>query len=372
MFDRAARIRKFIAGLALAAMAAVGFAEEPIVIKFSHVVAADTPKGLAAQHFKKLAEERSRGRVRVEVYPDSQLFKDQVELAALELGTVQMIAPSLSKLSALGLPEFEVFDLPYVFQDLTQVHRVTAGPIGHDMLKRLNDKGIVGLAFWDNGFKQMSANRPLHVPADIRGLKMRIQMSRVISAQMRALGVQPQPMAFSDTYQALRSGVVDGSENSLSNFYTQKMHLAQKYLTLTNHGYLGYVVMVNKRFWDALPGDIRDTLETAMKDSTRFANDIAERKNEEALEAVRKSQLTQIIALSPDEKQQWIRALVADRQEQTRLIGKDLLHAIYRETGFDPTRYTDRQEMPDTADAVRSSAGIFWKWSKSLLAVFRS
>src|SRR5271154_6372107 len=237
-------------GAALLAGAAWG--QTPIVIKFSHVVAPDTPKGMAAERFKQLAEERTGGRVHVEIYPNSQLYKDGEELEALQLGSVQMLAPSTSKFGPLGLPEFEVFDLPYIFPDRAVLRRVVDGEIGKNLLQRLETKGIVGLAYWDNGFKVMSANRPLHRVADFRGLKMRIKSSKVLDAQMRALGASPQVMAFSEVYQALQTGVVDGTENPPSTLYTQKMYEVQKYLTISDHGYLGYAVIVNKPFWDGL------------------------------------------------------------------------------------------------------------------------
>ncbi|MDB5906704.1 MAG: C4-dicarboxylate transporter, partial [Massilia sp.] len=218
------------------------FAQAPIVIKFSHVVATDTPKGQAAERFKELAEKNTKGRVKVEVYPNSQLYKDKEELEALQLGAVQMLAPSLAKFGPLGAKEFEVFDLPYIFPTKNSLYAVTEGPIGKSLLAKLEPKGITGLAFWDNGFKVMSANKPLHTPADFRGLKMRIQSSKVLDAQMRALGANPQVLAFSEVYQALQTGVVDGTENPPSNMYTQKMHEVQKHVTMSNHGYLGYAV----------------------------------------------------------------------------------------------------------------------------------
>ncbi len=182
-------------------------AEQPIVIKFSHVVARDTPKGKAAERFKELAESRTAGRVRVEVYPNSQLFKDGEEMVALQLGAVQMLAPSMSKFGPMGLPQFELFDLPYIFANRQVLHRVTLGPLGRDLFKSLEPKGILGLAYWDNGFKMMSANKPLHMPADYRGLKMRIKSSKVLDAQMRALGVVPQVMAFSEVSSTGNSGI---------------------------------------------------------------------------------------------------------------------------------------------------------------------
>ena len=233
---------------ALAALQLPAYADAPIVIKFSHVVAKDTPKGKAADKFRELAEAATKGRVKVEVYPNSTLYKDKEELEALQLGAVQMLAPSLAKFGPLGVKEFELFDLPYIFNDKQALNRVTNGPIGRDLLKKLETKGILGLAYWDNGFKVMSSNRPMHVPADLKGLKMRIQASKVLDEEMRTLGANPQVMAFSEVYQALQTGVVDGTENPPSNLYTQKMHEVQKHLTVTNHGYIGYAVIVNKKF----------------------------------------------------------------------------------------------------------------------------
>ena len=240
----------------------------------------------------------TKGRVKVEVYPNSSLFKDGEEMEALQLGSVQMLAPSVAKFGPLGVREFEVFDLPYMFDNFDEMHKVTNGPVGAMLFKKLEVKGIVGLAFWDNGFKVMSANKPIRVPADYKGLKMRIQSSKVLGDQIKALGAIPQVMAFSEVYQALQTGVVDGTENPPSNFYTQKMQEVQKYLALTDHGVIEYAVIANKKFWDGLPADIRGALQGAMKDATKFANDIAKTENDEALEAVRKSGKTQILTLT--------------------------------------------------------------------------
>jgi len=323
----------FVAALALLAPA---HAQQPIVIKFSHVVAVDTPKGKAAEYFKKLAEERTKGRVKIEVYPNSSLFKDGEEMEALQLGSVQMLAPSLAKFGPLGVREFEVFDLPYIFDNSDELHKVTSGPVGAGLFKKLESKGIVGLAYWDNGFKVMSANKPIRMPADYKGLKMRIQSSKVLGDEMKALGSIPQVMAFSEVYQALQTGVVDGTENPPSNFYTQKMQEVQKYLALTDHGYLGYAVIVNKKFWDGLPADVRTTLEGAMKDATKFANEIAQKENDDALEAVRKTGKTEIIKLTPEQKAAMKKALVAVHKENESRVGKDTLAEVYKETGFTP------------------------------------
>src|SRR6266480_2535356 len=283
------KCRLFLAVTALALGFGMAHAQQPVVIKFSHVVAENTPKGKGSLKFKELAESRTQGRVKVEVYPNSQLFKDGEEMQMLQLGNVQMLAPSVSKFGPLGVREFEIFDLPYLFDNYDELHKVTAGPIGQALFRKLENKGIIGLAYWDNGFKVMSANKPLRTPADFRGLKMRIQSSKVLDAQMRALGATPQVMAFSEVYQALQTGVVDGTENPPSNMYTQKMHEVQQHATLSNHGYLGYAVIVNKKFWDALPADIRQGLEQAMAEATTYANDIAQKENDDAIAEMRKS-----------------------------------------------------------------------------------
>ena len=311
-------------------------ATELIVIKFSHVVTNDAPKGKAALKFKELAEQRTQGKVKVDIYPNGTLYRDKDEMAALQLGAVQILAPSLAKFGFLGVPDFEVFDLPYLFDDYSDLHKVTNGPIGQKLLRKLDSKGIIGLAFWDNGFKVMSANRPLKNPADFRGLRMRIQPSKVVDAQMRALGALPQPIDFPDAYRALKTGVVDGTENPPSNLYSQKMHEIQPYVTASNHGYLGYAVIVNKRFWEALPDDIRETLETTMQDVSRYANEIAKKENDSALDAVRRTGKNQVYTLTPEERRAWKKALIGVHREQENRIGKEIIKAIYTVTGFDP------------------------------------
>ena len=314
--------------VAASLVSGAAFAQAPIIIKFSHVVASDTPKGKAAERFKELAEKNTKGRVKVEVYPNSTLYKDKEEMEALQLGAVQMLAPSLAKFGPLGVKEFEVFDLPYIFPFKDVLYQVTEGPIGKSLMQKLEPKGITGLAFWDNGFKIMSANKPLHTPADFKGLKMRIQSSKVLDAQMRALGANPQVLAFSEVYQALQTGVVDGTENPPSNMYTQKMHEVQKHLTVSNHGYLGYAVIVNKKFWDGLPADIRTQLEVAMKGATTYANAIADQENGRAMDAIRKSGKTTIYELTPQEKAEWRKVLLPVQTEMEGRIGKDLIASI--------------------------------------------
>jgi C4-dicarboxylate-binding protein DctP len=324
---------------AIAATAIVPFAAQaqaPIIIKFSHVVAQDTPKGKAAEKFKELAEKRLPGKVKVEVYSNSTLYKDGEEMEALALGSVQLLAPSLAKFGPLGAREFEVFDLPYIFDNYDELHKVTQGPAGKALFKKLESKGLTGLAYWDNGFKVMSANTPIKLPADLKGKKMRIQSSQVLAAQMKALGALPQTMAFSEVYQALQTGVVDGTENPPSNLYTQKMHEVQKHVAMTDHGYLGYAVITNKKFWDGLPPDVRAGLEAAMAEATAYANQIARQENEDAIAKVKASGKSAVYTPTAEERATWKKALVKVHTEMESRIGKDTIQAVYKETGFKP------------------------------------
>lgn len=326
--NRVAVLAAIVAGLV--ALPALG---QPVVIKFSHVVAPDTPKGKAAARFEELAERYTDGAVDVQVFPNSQLYKDKEELEALQLGAVQMLAPSLAKFGPLGVPDFEVFDLPFIFRDYQALHAVTMGPVGKDLLARLEDKGITGLAYWDNGFKIMSANRPLRMPADFRGLRMRIQASRVLEAQMAALGAVPQVMAFSEVEQALRAGLVDGAENTPSNMYTQGMNAVQPYATVSNHGYLGYAVIVNSKFWDELPDDLRAALERAMAEATDYGNSIAKGENDAALAAMRAAGTTEFHELTEAERAAWMAALLPVQDAMADRIGAGTLAAVRAASG---------------------------------------
>jgi len=329
-------MRKLIlAAVSIAALALAGpaSAQSPIVIKFSHVVASNTPKGAAAEKFKELAEKYTDGKAKVEIYPNSTLYKDKEELEALQLGAVQMLAPSNSKFGPIGVREFEVFDLPYILPDLPTLRKVTDGPLGVKLLKLLQPKGMIGLAYWDNGFKQMTANKKLIAPDDYKGLKFRVQSSKVLEAQFRALGAVPQVMAFSEVYQALQTGVVDGQENTASNIYTQKMHEVQKYLTMTNHGYIGYVVVVNKKFWDGLPADIRSQLEKAMKEATAFGNGQSAKENEEALAAIKKAGKTEIDTLTPEQDAAMRKAMEPVYGDVAARVGQPLIDEFIKETG---------------------------------------
>ena len=332
------KLRHLVAGLLTAGLAFAAFAQQPLVIKFSHVVAQDTPKGKASEFFAKRAGELTGGKVKVEVYANSTLYKDKEEMEALQIGAVQMVAPSLAKFGPLGAREFEVFDLPFIFDNSDELHKVTTGPVGKQLFGKLQSRGITGLAYWDNGFKSFSANKPLKAPDDFKGLKMRIQSSKVLEAQMRAVGALPQVMAFSEVYQALQTGVVDGTENPHSNLYTQKMHEVQKHMTVSDHGYLGYAVITNKKFWDGLPADVRGQLEKAMEEATAYANKIAKEENDGALEKVKASGKTQVYMPTPAERLALKKAMVPVHKEMESRIGKETIEAVYKATGFDPSK----------------------------------
>jgi len=294
------RRRALLAGAALgwAGSAASAAPAPALTIRWSHVVAQDTPKGLAAQRFGALVQERSGGRIAVAIYPEGQLYNDHDEMQALQLGAVEMLAPSLSKFGRIGFPEFELFDLPYFFPDTASVRRITQGALGQRLLARLQRQGLVGLGFMDNGFKHMSANRPLLEAADFAGQRMRVQASQVLAEQMRALGARPVTLAFSETRAALAARVVDGTENPVSNLWTQGMHQVQTDVSLTQHGYLGYAVVTSQRFWQALAGPDRSLVREALREALAFGNQIADTQNDRALAALRGYAGTRVHALT--------------------------------------------------------------------------
>jgi len=319
-----------ILGIAFSGMA---HAQEPILIKFSHVAAIDTPKGQAAEHFKQQLEKRTKGRVKVEIFANSTLYKDKEELEALQMGSVQMLAPVAGKFGPAGVKEFEVFDLPYIFPNEEALHRVTRGPIGASLLKKLEPRGMVGLSYWDAGFRVLSSNKPIRTPEEARGQKIRINSSKVNQAIIKAIGGLPQTMAFSEVYQALQTGVVDGADGNLSNLYTQKQYEVQKNITLTRHTYSGYVVVMNKAFWEKLPADVKTDVTAAMKDASDFNDKVAEEDENKSLSAIKASGKSTIHTLTADEKARWVKALMPVQNELAPRIGKELISAIRKETG---------------------------------------
>src|SRR5574344_3158834 len=307
-----------IAGLAQAA--------DPIVIKFSHVVAEHTPKGQGALLFKQLAEERLAGKVEVEVYPNSSLFGDGKEMEALLLGDVQIIAPSLAKFEHYSKP-IQIFDLPFLFDDMDAVDRFQKGPVGQELLKSMEDKGITGLAYWHNGLKQLSANKKLVEPKDARGLKFRVQASAVLEEQFKAVRAVPRKMSFAEVYQGLQTGVVNGAENPYSNIYSQKMHEVQKYITESNHGLLDYMVITNTSFWNGLPEDVRTELRKIMDEVSVEVNKQAEALNQGDKQRILEAKTTEIITLSDEERAKGREAMKPVWKKFEGEIGAELIKA---------------------------------------------
>ena len=315
-------------GLAAAAASLRGRAAAGTTIRLSHVVAKDTPKGLALERFRTLVEERTAQRIRMQIYPQGQLYGDQDEMQALQLGAIDMVAPSLSKFGPIGFPEFELFDLPFLFDSVASVRHITQGPVGQRLLESLGRQRLLGLGYFDNGFKHMSANRPLLVPAHFAGLRMRVQSSRVIAQQMRALGAWPITLPFSETRRALESGVVDGTENPISNFYTQGMQAVQSDLSLTEHGYLGYAVVAHQRFWLGLPTADRALVQQALNEALAFGNNIADTHNDKALAALRATGAVRIHTPTAAQRERFKTAVMPVHADLGRRIGPTWLDAV--------------------------------------------
>ncbi|HSC00615.1 MAG TPA: TRAP transporter substrate-binding protein [Burkholderiaceae bacterium] len=305
-------------------------AQSPIVVKFSHVVAEKTPKGMGALKFKELAEKKLPGKVQVQVFPSSQLFGDAKELEALLLGDVQLIAPSLSKFDRYT-KKIQVFDLPFLFDDIEAVDAFQSSAAGQGLLKSMTNRGLIGLAYWHNGMKELSTNKDqLKRPEDVRGLKFRIQPSDVLEAQFRALSANPQKMAFAEVYQALQTGVVDGQENTWSNIYSQKFHEVQKTIAETNHGVIDYMVVANAKWWDGLPADVRQGLSEAMAEATTYANKLANDINEEDRKKIEAAGKAKIQKLGKDDVAAWRKAMEPVWKKFEGDIGRDLIEAALK------------------------------------------
>src|SRR6266581_737974 len=325
------RIAIVLGAIAALALTGPALAQAQIVIKFSHVVTPDTPKGKGSLKFKELAEQYTNGKVKVEVYPNSTLYKDKEEIEALQLGSVQMLAPSTAKFAPLGAKEFEALDLPWLFKDDLAYANAMKGSVGQWLFTKLESKGISGLAYWDNGFHMVSANRPLINPSDFQGLKIRISGSKIADQYFRVLGSIPQIMAFSEVYQALQTGVVDGCENTPSNYLTQKFHEVQKHITVSYHAHLQYAVIVNFKFWNGLPADIRGQLDKAMAETTDYTNSIAIKENEDSLAAIKASGKTTLHDLSDDQRKAWQVAMAPTYKWAKGRVGQEVLDLLVKE-----------------------------------------
>jgi C4-dicarboxylate-binding protein DctP len=327
--------RKHFIASAIAALSALSaplaFAQQaPIVIKLSHVVSPDTAKGKAALRFKELAEKNTNGRVKVEVFPNSVLYKDKEEIEALQLGAIQILIPAVAKFAPLGVTDFDAFDLPYLFPTLESLHAVTQGPIGRQLLDKLDSRSIKGLAFWDNSFALFTAKKPLVKPDDMKGLKMR-SYSKIIDAQYRTLGAIPQTMAFSEMYTGLQTGVIDGQDTVPVNMSTQKLYEVQEYGVLTFHRHPVYALITNKKFWDGLPPDIRKILDDVVIQSTRFNNAIAQKENADALAAMKAGGKIKLHEPTAAELAAWKQALQPVYKATESRVPQELVRAIQKE-----------------------------------------
>jgi len=322
------KLPKALLCAATLALGVSGFAQaaDPIVIKFAHVVADSTPKGQGANLFKKLAEERLPGKVKVEVYPNSSLFGDGKEMEALLLGDVQMLAPSLAKFEHYT-KQLQIYDLPFLFDNLQAVDRFQQGPQGKALLTSMEGKNILGLAYWHNGLKQLSANKALHEPKDARGLKFRVQASSVLEEQFKAVRANPRKMSFAEVYQGLQTGVVNGTENTWSNYESQKVHEVQKYFTESDHGLIDYMVITNAQFWKGLPPDIRSQLEEIMAEVSVEVNKQAEALNQASRQKIIDAKTSEIIPLTAEQREEWREAMRPVWKKFEDEIGADLIKA---------------------------------------------
>ncbi len=309
-----------------AALSLPAWAADPIVIKFSHVVANETPKGQGALMFQKLVDERLAGKVKVEVYPNSSLYGDGKEMEALLLNNVQMLAPSLAKFDKYT-PKIQIFDLPFLFDDIKAVERFEQSDAGKSLLSSMEDKGITGLAYWNNDLKQLSANKELREPKDARGLKFRVQNSEVLDAQFKALRAIPRKMAFGEMYQGLQTGVVNGAENPYSNIYSQKIHEVQKFITESNHGLLSYMVIVNTKFWNEIPADIRTELTKILDEVSVEVNKQSHELNQADKQKIVASGASTIVTLTPEQREQWREMVKPVWKQFEDAIGADLIKA---------------------------------------------
>jgi len=321
-----------ISTIAAAAVSTSAMAAD-YVLKFSHVVSENTPKGKAAKFFEKRLEELSKGKIDVQVYPNSQLYKDKAVLKAIKLNSVQMACPSFSKFTKT-VPQLALFDLPFLFKDMDHVHKVQDGEVGQKLKDLVAKKGFVVLNYWDNAFKQLTNNkRPLLKPEDAKGLKFRIMSSKVLEEQFKALGANPQVMPFSEVYSALQQGVIDGQENTNSNIYTKKFYEVQNNMTLSNHGYLGYLVVMSKKFYDSLPKDLQEAVKQAMKEATekerQYAAELDKSQFAKIEEYAKKSGKLKIDNLNEKQKEAWrkVMSTIYPKFYDKDKIGKDLIEA---------------------------------------------
>ncbi len=321
-------MKKFLMTAAAASLVVTGATgaqaacdEGELVIKFSHVTNTDKhPKGIAATLLAERVNAEMNGKACMEVFPSSTLYNDDQVLEALLQGDVQLAAPSLSKFEQFT-KKFRIFDLPFMFRDIDAVDAFQNSDAGQAMKESMTRRGLLGLAFWHNGMKQMSANKPLVNPGDAKGLKFRVQNSEVLKAQMAALGGSPQPMAFSEVYGALQTGVVDGQENTWSNIYGQKFFEVQDGITETNHGVIDYLVVTNVDWWEGLDADLRDQLATIIAEVTETRNAESFKVNQQAKQAIIDAGGT-VRELTAEQRAAWVDTMKPVWEEFVKDVGQ--------------------------------------------------
>ena len=328
--------RQFGTAISATAIAAAygrpGWAQAPLVIKFSHVVANDTPKGKGSLKFKELAEKYTDGKVKVEVYQNSTLYKDKEEIEALQLNAVHLLAPSTAKFAPLGAKEFEALDLPFLFSSDEQYGKVMDGQVGKYLFSKLESKGITGLGFWDNGFHMLTSNKAVLAPADLQGLKVRISGSKVADQYFRKLGAIPQILAFSEVYQSMQTGVVDAGENTASNILTQKFYEVQKHIMIARHAHLQYAVIANSKFWSGMPPDIKSGVDKAMNEANVFTNQIARQENIDALAEMKKFGRNEFHELDEAQRKVWQAAMQPTYTWAETRVGKEVIELLQKAT----------------------------------------
>ncbi len=326
-------MKKVLLAAGVAAAMSVSAVAADYVLKFSHVVSENTPKGKAALFFEKRLEELSKGKIDVQVYPNSQLYKDKAVLKAIKLDSVQMACPSFSKFGKF-VPQLALFDLPFLFKNIDQLHKVQDSAVGQKLKDMVTAKGYVALDFWDNAFKQFtSSKKALIKPEDAKGQKFRIMSSKVLEAQFKAVGANPQMMPFSEVYSALQQGVIDGQENTNSNIYTKKFYEVSKYMTVSNHGYLGYLVVMSKKFWNSLPDDLKAAVKQAMKEATAEERKLAVALDKSQFAKIKeyadKTKKLEITVLTPEQRAAWkkVMSTIYPKFYDDKVIGKSLIDA---------------------------------------------
>ncbi len=328
--------RQFGTAISAAALTAAygkpGWAQAPLIIKFSHVVANDTPKGKGSVRFKELAEKYTDGKAKVELYPNSTLYKDKEEVEALQLGAVQLLAPSTAKFAPLGAKEFEALDLPFLFASDEQYAKVLGGDVGTYLFSKLESKGIKGLGFWDNGFHMITSNKPIKTATDLQGVKVRISGSKIADQYFRLCGAIPQILAFSEVYQSMQTGVVDAGENTPSNVLTQKFYEVQKHITIAQHAHLQYAVIANAKFWAGLPPDLKAPLDKAMAEATAYTNDIARQENIDALAEMKKLGKNEFHVLDEGQRKDLRTAMQPTYKWAEGRVGKEVIDLLLKAT----------------------------------------